>query len=46
MTFITEDVVVNENNGTVFVCVERSAVTEDPLIVPIAVTTGSADSKL
>lgn len=45
MTFTTEDVQVNENNGTVFVCVMRSAVTEDDLTIPIAITTSTADSE-
>ena len=45
MNFITENVIVNENNGTVFVCLNRSAVTKESLYVPILFTTGSADSK-
>ena len=45
INFVSEDVVVNENNGTVFVCVMRNAVTEDSLTVPITLTTGSADCK-
>ena len=42
---MSEDVEVNENNGTAFVCVERSAVTEDDLTIPIEITSGSADCK-
>ena len=37
---------VNEDNGTVFVCVERDMVTQDNLTVPVSLfTTGTADSK-
>ena len=46
ITFVSEDVIVNENNGTTFVCVERSAVTEFNMSIFINVTIGSADGKL
>ncbi len=42
---MSDDVTVNENNGTVFVCVQRNVLTENPLTVPIAITQGSADCK-
>ena len=45
ITFVSEDVIVNENNGTTFVCVERSAVTEFNMSIFIDVTFGSADGK-
>ena len=46
VTFVSEDIEVNEDNGTVTVCVRRNVLTEDPLNVPIAITQGSADSEL
>ena len=45
ITFVSEDVVVSENNGTTFVCVERSAVTEFNMSIFINVTIGTADGK-
>ena len=44
--FVTRDVVVNEDNGTVFVCMNRSSLTERPLTIPIAITKETADRKL
>ena len=45
VNFVSEDVEVNENNGSVFVCVERNAVTDVEQTVPIIISVGTADSK-
>ena len=46
VTFVSEDVEVNEDSGTVTVCMRRNVLTKDPLNVPIAIAQGSADSEL
>ena len=45
VNFVSEDVEVNENNGSVFVCVERNTVTDVEQTVPIIISVGTADSK-
>ena len=45
VNFFSPNVTVNENNGTVTVCVIRDRLTQTDLTVPITLTTGSADSK-
>ena len=45
VNFVSENVEVNENNGTVFVCVVMDGVTQEELTIPITISFESANGE-